>query len=138
MERAAEMCGIHHHLVMVVVEMMIFAERGTMERIEVETGSERKAESWWKLKREKNKPSWKMKKKANIFLEEEDCPQVGDFSKVLREKWSCKEKELEQGNLELKKKQRRGLPVLSSALLPTVKVRSHSHFVYLFVIMRCF
>ena len=47
------MCGIHHHLVMVVVEMMIFAERGTMEWIEVGMGSERKAENWWKLKREK-------------------------------------------------------------------------------------
>ena len=45
MERATEMRGIHHHLVMVVVEVMIFAERGTMERIEVGTGSERKAES---------------------------------------------------------------------------------------------
>ena len=79
-----------------------------------------------------------MKKKANIFLEEEDCPQVGDFLKVLREKWSCKEKELEQGNLELKKKQMRGSPVLSIALLLTVKVRSYSHFVYLFIIKRCF
>ena len=46
-ERATETCGRHHHLTVVVVEMVIFVERGTMEQMEDETGTERKTESWW-------------------------------------------------------------------------------------------
>ena len=57
MEKAVEMCGRHHHLAMVVVEMVIFAERGTMERMEDEMGNERKVENWWELKIKQDKLS---------------------------------------------------------------------------------
>ena len=57
MEKAVEMCGRHHHLAMVVVEMVIFAERGTMERMEDGMGNERKAENWWEMKIKQDKPS---------------------------------------------------------------------------------
>ena len=44
---------------------------------------------------EADKQKKKEKRKIEQAREEEGCPWVGDFSKVLREKKSCKEKELE-------------------------------------------